>query len=87
MRYDPVTRELAVSVAEFRKFFSLRQVDVRDSLVRLTQAKYLKHEGRSHPVRIGAGAVGGLSGIAIRCYVFDGDAIGVDETAFITPEA
>ncbi len=87
MRYDPVTRELAVSVAEFRKFFSLRQVDVRDSLVRLTQAKYLKHDGRSHPVRIGAGAVGGLSGIAIRCYVFDGDAIGVDETAFITPEA
>lgn len=87
MRYDPNNRELSISVAEFRKFFSLRQVDVRDSVAKLTAAKYLKHDGRSVPVRLGAGAVGGLSGIAIRCYVFDGDAIGVDETAFTPPES
>lgn len=85
MRYDPETRELAISVAEFRRFFAMRQVDVKDSIVRLNQARYMKHDGKSHPTRLGAGAVGGLSGIAIRCYVFDGDAIGIDETAFTTP--
>jgi hypothetical protein len=87
MRYDPNSRELSISVAEFRKFFSLRQVDVRDSVAKLTAAKFLKNNGLSVPVRIGAGAVGGLSGIAVRCYVFDGDAIGVDETAFPSPDA
>jgi len=86
MRYDPDTRTLAVPVAEFRKFFTARQVDVRESLARLTEAKYLKYDGKSHPTRIGAGAVGGLSGIAVRCYIFDGDAIGIDETAFTQGE-
>jgi hypothetical protein len=86
MRYDPETRTLAIPVAEFRKFFTARQVDVRDSLAKLTEAKYLKHGGKSHPTRIGAGAVGGLSGIAVRCYIFDGDVIGIDETAFTQGE-
>ena len=85
MRYDPETRELAIAVAEFRRFFAMRQVDVKDSIARLNQAKYMKHDGKSYPTRLGAGAVGGLSGIAIRCYVFDGDAIGIDETAFSAP--
>lgn len=85
MRYDPETRELAIAVAEFRRFFAMRQVDVKDSIARLNQAKYMKHDGKSYPTRLGSGAVGGLSGIAIRCYVFDGDAIGIDETAFSTP--
>lgn len=85
MRYDPETRELAISVAEFRRFFAMRQVDVKDSIARLNQARYMKHDGKSYPTRLGAGAIGGLSGIAIRCYVFDGDAIGIDETAFTAP--
>jgi len=82
MRYDPISRELAIAVPELRRFFAMRQVDVKDSVARLNQSGYMKHDGKSHPVRLGAGAVGGLSGIAIRCYVFDGDAIGIDETAF-----
>ena len=86
MRYDPETRTLAVPVSELRKYFTGRQVDVRDSLARLTTAGYLKHGGKSHPTRIGAGAVGGLSGIAVRCYIFDGDVIGIDETAFLQAE-
>lgn len=86
MRYDPDTRTLAIPVAEFRKFFTTRQVDVRESLAKLTAAKYLKHDGKSHPTRIGAGAVGGLSGVAVRCYIFDGDVIGIDETAFTQGE-
>ena len=86
MRYDPDTKTLAIPVSELRKYFTGRQVDVRDSLARLTTAGYLKHGGKSHPTRIGAGAVGGLSGIAVRCYIFDGDIIGIDETAFAQAE-
>ena len=86
MRYDPDTKTLAIPVAELRKYFTGRQVDVKDSLTRLTTAGYLKHGGKSHPTRIGAGAVGGLSGIAVRCYIFDGDVIGIDETAFAQAE-
>ena len=86
MRYDPTTRELAISVPELRRFFAARQVDVKDSIARLNTSGYMKHDGKSHPTRLGAGAVGGLSGIPIRCYVFDGDAIGIDETAFSTPD-
>lgn len=82
MRYDPATRELAISVPDLRKFFASRQVDVKDSIAKLNAAGYMKHDGKSHPTRIGAGAVGGLRGIATRCYIFDGDAIGVNETAF-----
>lgn len=85
MRYDPETRELAISVAEFRRFYAIRQVDVKDSIAKLHATGYMKHDGKSYPTRLGSGAVGGLSGIAIRCYVFDGDAIGIDETAFSTP--
>lgn len=86
MRYDPNSRELAIAVPELRRFFAMRQVDVKDSIARLHAAGYMKHDGKSHPTRLGAGAVGGLSGIAIRCYVFDGDAIGIDETAFNTSD-
>jgi uncharacterized protein (DUF927 family) len=82
MRYDPVTHELAISVPEFRKFFASRQVDVKDSITRLHAINFMKYDGKSHPIRLGSGAVGGLSGIPIRCYVFDGAAIGIDATTF-----
>ena len=36
--------------------------------------------------RIGAGAVGGLSGLCVRCYVIDGTALGIDETSFTSNE-
>ncbi len=86
MRYDPEHRELAIPAAELRKFFAARQVDVKDSIHRLNKANFMKYDGRSHPIRVGSGAVGGLVGIAVRCFVFDGDAIGINETAFDTPE-
>lgn len=82
MRYDPMTCELAIAVPEFRKFFSLRQVDVKDSIQRLHAAGFMKFDGKSHPIRLGAGAVGGLTGIPVRCYVFDGNALGIDATIF-----
>jgi hypothetical protein len=82
MRYEPDSKELFITVAEYRKYFAGRQVDVKDSLIKLASAGIVKHEGKSHTVRIGAGAVGGLSGLAVRCYVFDGAAIGLDESSF-----
>lgn len=82
MRYDPMTHELAISVQEFRKFFSMRQVDVKDSLHRLHAINLMKYDGKSHPIRLGAGAVGNLQGLPVRCYVFDGNALGIDAETF-----
>ena len=86
MRYDPETRELAIPVSHFREYYAKRQVDVKDSVARMAKNGLMKHEGNSHPTRIGAGAVGSLGGIATRCYIFDGDAIGVDRSAFVADE-
>ena len=85
MRYEPDTKELMVTVAEFRKHFAARQVDVKESLMRMSRAGIIKHDGKSVTVRIGAGAIGSLSGLAVRCYIFDGEAIGIDQTVFSTP--
>lgn len=82
MRYEPDTKELIVTVAEFRKHFSARQVDVKESLARMARAGIVKNDGKSITVRIGAGAIGSLSGLAVRCYIFDGETIGIDQTAF-----
>ena len=84
MRYEPNTKELYITAAEFRKFFTARQVDVRESLKHLAQAGIAKNNGLAEVKRIGAGAVGNLSGLGARCYVFDGTAIGIDEGAFKT---
>jgi hypothetical protein len=84
LRYYPDTQEMAVPAGEFRKFFASRQVDVKDALVRLNTAKFMKHDGKSHPLRIGAGALGGMAGILTRCYVFDAKALGIDATQFTT---
>jgi uncharacterized protein (DUF927 family) len=82
LRYEPDTKELYITVAEYRKYFAGRQVDVKDSLAKLASAGIVKYDGKSATTRIGAGAVGGLSGLAVRCYVFDGAAIGLDESSF-----
>lgn len=88
LRYEPDSKELFITVAEYRAFFASRQVDVRDSVAKLAAAGIIKNDGKSQTTRIGAGAVGGLNGVAVRCYVFDGAALGVDETAFIeSPDA
>lgn len=83
MRYCPTTKELTIPASELRNFFSRRQVDVRESVLLMTKDGMLKYEGKSMPIRIGAGALGGMGGIQVRCYVFDGDAIGFKESTFI----
>jgi hypothetical protein len=82
LRYYPDTQEMAIPVSEFRRFFSDRQVDVKDAVFRLDKAQFMKHGGKSHPIRIGAGALGGMSGILVRCYVFDAKALGLDPLHF-----
>ena len=87
MRYDPESHELAIPVSEFRKFFSSRSVDVKRAVASLTKLNYLKHEGKSYPTRLGAGALGSMSGIQVRCYIFDGATIGIESTAFNEDQA
>lgn len=82
MRYDPDTRELAISSAELRKYLTARQVDVKEAMAILAREGLVKHDGMARPTRIGAGAVGGLSGLSLRCYIFDGDAFGIDRANF-----
>jgi hypothetical protein len=84
LRYEPDTKELFITSAEFRAFFTKRQVDVRESLKHLAAAGIVKFDGKSDTKRIGAGAVGGMTGLNVRCYVFDGKAMGIDATAFQT---
>jgi len=84
LRYYPDTQEMAIPAGEFRKFFTARQVDVKDALARLHAAKFMKHDGKANPLRIGAGAVGGMAGILTRCYVFDAKALGINAAQFPT---
>jgi uncharacterized protein (DUF927 family) len=86
MRYEPDTKELFITVADFRAHFTKKQVDVRESIRALTAINVIKHNGTAVAKRIGAGAVGGLSGLCIRCYVIDGTALGIDETSFTSNE-
>jgi hypothetical protein len=82
MRYEPDTKELFITVADFRAHFTKKQVDVRESIRALSNLGVIKNNGTAVAKRIGAGAVGGLSGLCVRCYVIDGTAIGVDEHSF-----
>lgn len=82
LRYEPNTKELFITAADFRKFFTARQVDVKESIKVLAEAGIAKNKGTAEVKRIGAGAVGSMSGLGARCYVFDGTAIGIDEGAF-----
>lgn len=82
MRYEPDNRELFITVSDFRSHFAKRQVDVRESVKLLAAAGVIKDGGRAEPKRIGAGAVGGMVGLSVRCYRLDGDALGVSEASF-----
>ena len=64
---------------------TMRQVDVRESTKLLSTAGIMKNNGLAEVKRIGAGAVGSLSGLGARCYVFDGAAIGISKNSFTTP--
>lgn len=86
VRYQPDTNELFITAADFRNYFTSRQVDVRESLQALTKAGIVKHNGKSHPVRMTAGIIGAFKGAAVRCYCFDGTALGVSADMFLTDD-
>ena len=81
-RYEPDTQELFITAQDFRAYFTKRQVDVRESIKHLVAAGIMKNNGLSITKRIGAGAIGSLSGLNVRCYCFDGTAIGVSTSSF-----
>lgn len=87
LRYYPDLQELAIPAGEFRGYFAGKQVDVKDALQRLQKANFLKHDGKSHPTRIGAGALGGMSGVLVRCYILDAKALGIDLTPLTSEDA
>lgn len=82
IRYDPETRELAIAASDLRDYLTSRQLDVKETMALLAKHNVVKNEGKSRPTRIGAGAVGNMKGIAVRCYLFDGDAIGIARDDF-----
>ena len=84
MRYDPNTKELSIAASDLRAYFTLRQIDVKEATAMLAKDKVLKHDGKAYPVRLGSGAVGTMNNFAVRCFVFDGDAIGIDHADFGT---
>ena len=86
MRYDPDNKELAISAVELRKYLTARQVDVKEAVGLLAARGIVKHNGEARPTRLGAGAVGGLNGISLRCYILDGDAIGIDREQFVSDD-
>lgn len=88
MRYEPDTNELWISTADFRKFLVDRQVSVREALAGLTSQGFLKHDGVGRPKRLGSGVLGGFDSVSMRCYCFDGKAMGLMANDFdgVQPE-
>jgi uncharacterized protein (DUF927 family) len=86
LRYEPDTKELFLTVADFRAHFTKKQVDVRESIRVLAEVGVLKNKGVAVSKRIGAGLVGGLAGLCVRCYIIDGTALGIDAQSF-TPSS
>jgi hypothetical protein len=81
MRFEPDTKDLVIVATDLKKFFTARRVDFKDSLARMARAGLLRqHKPGEYTTvrRIAAGALGGMSAPATRCYVFDGAAIGFD---------
>lgn len=87
LRFSPDTKELVIPAFELRNFFSERQVDVRESMHLMAKNNLVKHDGKSVPFRLSSGALGNLAGGQVRCYIFDGKILGLEETAFTNAPA
>jgi hypothetical protein len=79
MRYEPDSKELWIPVHELRTYFVEKQVDVKQSLAVMTKNGMLKNKGKALNKRIGAGAMGSMSAVPVRCYCFDSDAVGMTD--------
>lgn len=81
LRYEPDTHLLVVPANTLRSYFVERRVDFKSSLNELAASGALQaaptSKDRSTMYRIAAGAVGGMAGTPIRCYVFDAAQLGL----------
>jgi hypothetical protein len=84
IRYEPDTRELWIPAAAMRDYFVTRQVDFHSALASLAASHYLKSGVTAVNKRIAAGGIGGFGAGSLRCYCFNGDAMGVDVSEFAT---
>lgn len=77
LRYEPDNKELWIPANELRDYLVKHQVDVKQTLRRLTDMNVLKHEGKAVLKRIAAGSIGSMSMPPVRSFCFDSDALGV----------
>ena len=85
VRYEPDTRELWIPSTALRDYFVARQVDVQYAVKELATLGVFKFKGIAQTKRIGAGALGSFDALGVRSYCIDGAAVGVTETAFVSP--
>lgn len=78
VRYEPDTQELSVVASDFRRYCSSKQVDVQRSIEAMVAAGLMRSGGKEYSKRIGAGALAGVPAMPVRCYCFDGNALGLD---------
>jgi hypothetical protein len=82
MRYEPNTDELTIIAADLRAYFVGRRVDFKASMQSFADSGALIHMPGAKDFtlvrRIAAGAVGSMGAPATRCYVFKGEALGLD---------
>ena len=89
MRYEPDTHELWVPCTELRGFLISKQIDVRQAMHDMAEAKILHKRSIETPgfgvaKRMLAGT--SLTAPAVRCYCFDGKALDLSIDAF-SPES
>jgi len=85
-RYEPDTQELWIPSTALRNHFVGKQVDIRQAVKEFFDAGFLKSTSAGTK-RVGAGAVANLSALPIRCYCFDGKAMGLDVRDLLNADA
>lgn len=79
IRYEPDTKELWIPSSALRDYFVSRQVDFQTALKLFNTKGIMKNGGAATTKRIGAGAVGNFDALGLRCFCFNGTAIGIDD--------
>ena len=87
LRYEPANHELWIPASALRDFFVSRQVDFKQAVKVLAEAKVLKLDGNTTTKRIGAGAMGNYDSAGVRSYCVDGQAVGLSADAFPAVES
>lgn len=90
IRYEPDTQRMVIPVNDLRSYFVERRVDFKASIASMSASGVLlaPKDSKDHSTmfRIASGAVGGMIGTPIRCYVFDSAKLGISIPAGVPDE-